>query len=281
MKYLMIAIILLFGCEDNNIENFNSDIVEDNWITIESGEYTKGENGNLAYIDYEYAIMKYEVTNNEYVNFLNEAYSDGIIRVLSWGPIFGYYEGDSLYPEDSSYSFTNTSDMDSIYRISFTDDGLFTIDSMYLNHPVVWLSWYGAHAYAKYYGYELPTTEEWEKAARGDKIWKYPWGNTWYSNITNTWDSGDPYDNSTTPIGFYDGTQKGDYSTRDDSSPYGIHDMNGNVTEWTRSINSETGFRIKKGASFGFNWLPECWIEFGVNYHSNLGFSNGFRCVKY
>jgi len=96
------------------------------------------------------------------------------------------------------------------------------------DHPVVGISWFEASAYARWAGRRLPTDPEWVKAGswpvpvdqKRFEQRKYPWGNTIDTERANLWESGCKDTVST-------------YSYPDGVSVGGVHQLIGNVWEWT------------------------------------------------
>ena len=166
-------------------------------------------------------VSKHLITNAQYCQYLNSALSEGLITVennLVYPAIGDHNIYIVLYPHDN--------DGQIVYS-----DGYFIIRSRdgydMSNHPVLETSCDGAKAFCDYYGYRLLTEWEWEAIADYDGSYTYGCGLTIdtskanYNQINPLGLTSTPY---TTPVDYYP------------AYGYGLHDMAGNVAEWTDSM---------------------------------------------
>jgi formylglycine-generating enzyme required for sulfatase activity len=140
-------------------------------------------------------------------------------------------------------------------------------------HPVTHVTWEDAEAYAKWSGKRLPTSAEWEKAARGPggNIW--PWGNLWDPDKSNSAESGV---GTTSPVEAY----------KLGKSYYGVYDMVGNVWQWCSDAVASTEeshpepLRVLRGGSWRSPvFYTRCAIRYAMDA-TRAADNIGFRCAK-
>jgi len=289
---LFISVLAVFSCSsisediDPGSVPFNSTVNEDDWVTVEKGEFYSGLNEHEEEIPYDYEIMVTEVTYSQYAKYLSAALEDGLIKIEN-GVITGYYKGDPFHKMRHEFEITEGDykyyDLNGVKcRMKF-EDGEFSVQKGYDRFPVAYVSWFGANAYAEYYNYDLSTLQEWEKAARGSDNRTFPWGfEDPTPDIANYHHSKDPFDheNAATPVGFYNGLKHGDFQTKSNKSLYGCYDMAGNVAEWIGTAQHGSHLRLIYGGSF---------MDYGYNLRSftenssvpeYCSFQVGFRCTR-
>jgi formylglycine-generating enzyme required for sulfatase activity len=215
-----------------------------------------------------FAMGRYEITNAEYVHFLNS--------VKRRGPA-----GEPWF---------NTKDENEDSHIIGTP-GNFGVETGYENHPVIEVSWYGVTAYADWLSqqtgksYRLPSEAQWEYAARAGTDTQYWWGNeigTDRANCHNYY-CGDSFDR-TAPVGSFA------------PNPFGLYDTVGNVWEWVAdpwhdnyegaptdgSVWTEGGsglFVLRGGSWFNVAWRTRAASRYG-NEPANRGGSVGVRLAR-
>ncbi len=231
------------------------------WIFIdESGFSGEGYKGHMS---------KYETTNAQYCKFLNTALASGDVTV-SGSMVYGAagsnlgadYVGVVYYQLDGAGHNYDGADNGGASRIKFIGNS-FNVDNGFENHPVTYVSWYGAMAFCHYYGLRLPREWEWKAVADYNGTYTYGCGTTINNAKANYLGSAHPH--GTTAVGAY-----GPFG-------YGMADMAGNVFEWGRD-HSSANLSVICGGSWNLNSLYSL-ISYS-SYYDPSGWPHiGFRCI--
>ncbi len=211
-------------------------------VFVPSGQFIIGADDNIriSNIKESFFIDKYPVTNAEFTDFLN-AMGCTAVEKEQWIDLKGIYAGEHCH-------------------IRFNKKR-FVVKSGFEKHPVIFVFWHGARAYAEWADKRLPTKEEWEKAARGIDGRVYPWGNQFDRKRCNTTESGL---GKTTPVNKYS----------NGVSPYSCYDMAGNMWEWTEDRQALHGGSWADGSAY-------CRCASINSYLPGYLCGNaGFRCAK-
>lgn len=208
-------------------------------VGVPGGTFTMGERTDLAYpgdgdepIEVAVAAFAIEataVTNERFAAFVDATGHVTDAERHGWSFVFG-----GLLPDD--FPDTRGAVGAEWWRQVFGADWRHpegphsTVDDR-ADHPVVHVSWNDASAYTAWRGSRLPTEAEWERAARAgtDTVW--PWGdelepggghrmNVWQGSFPDR-DTGADGWRGTCPVDAYE------------PNAWGLHNMVGNVWEWT------------------------------------------------
>ncbi len=219
-----------------------------------------GKDEQQIAIPYSYRIAKYPVTYAQYAAFVS---SDGYTNKEYW--------------TDAGWAWREKEK--ALHPTALWNDPQWHI----ANHPVVGVTWYESYAFCRWLSAKtgqdirLPTEAEWEKAARGKDGLIYPYGNTFDPSKGNTSESGI---GRTSAVGMFPGG----------ASPYGAHDLSGNVWEWCQSKyagqyhfpedndNNGTDVRVLRGGSWDYS-QDFARAAYRLNGYPNLWFNYFGFCV--
>jgi formylglycine-generating enzyme required for sulfatase activity len=153
------------------------------------------------------------------------------------------------------------------------------------DHPANEVTWSGARDFCAWRGARLPTEAEWEAAARGREGRTYPWGEEPPTPERAVYGRAS---NETDPVGAHPAG----------ATPDGVHDLAGNVAEWTSSLDrpypydptdgredpDDPGERVTRGGDHVFDSAPDqltTTFRAGFSRAPDHGHRHiGFRCAR-
>jgi formylglycine-generating enzyme required for sulfatase activity len=286
------GLALLTGCAtppDRTLPAVETEVDPDTWSEIPAGPFVQGQHEEKTTVHLAYEMMTTNVTNAQYARFLNEGLRDGYVKIDA-GSVVGYYPGDLFHGGSHERRIAAGAKAflpmdDPALRLTLDGDR-FDVQPGYDDHPMTMVSWFGAWGYCDFYGWRLPSDDEWEKAARGTDNRPFPWGDDLSTQHTNFINSRDPFERiferagGTTPVGLYDGRSHGGYVTLDGRSPHGLFDMAGNVWQWTGDVREGTHYRSLRGGSHtSYAYNLRIWSHNNAD-PTHTSPTVGFRCAR-
>lgn len=213
-----------------------------------------------------FQICEKEITNQQYITFLNAAYADGWIEVVEEmvadpcgqttekvikGKGNAPNAGEMYVQLGETGGCTSDGHTEHINNkswISFntTTNTFELLDATKADWPVNWVRWYGANAFAQYYNVSLPTEAQWEYAASGGQQLQYPTNDGTLSAAKANY-------NGDTP-GVYNADGHSVATGSYPANPFGLYDMGGNVWEWCQDYYSKDFYT--EGATNPVNTNP-------------------------
>lgn len=223
-----------------------------------------------------------EITNAQFLEFLNDAYAAGWLQVESQtladpcgmvteqvvvGAGSAPNAGANFLQLGETGGCTSAGEAESIENKSWINydsasQTFSLLDDGKADQPVTWVKWFGAYAFSSFYKVALPTEAQWEYAARGGMQLEYPTADGGLSASQANYNGDTPgvYNSTGTvvPVNSYA------------PNPYGLYDMGGNVWEWcqdyyaadfytdgvTDPLNSIAGAdatRVRRGGSWNYH----------------------------
>jgi formylglycine-generating enzyme required for sulfatase activity len=162
--------------------------------------------------------------------------------------------------EGSAFAFVEGKGWEEVKGASWRkpEAGATVFDSGRAEHPVVSVSWDDAQAYCRWAGKRLPTEAEFEYALRAGTTTRYWWGqgNPGSRRVANIADESARKLLSVIMSGYDDGAVRTAPVGSYEANPFKLHDMTGNVSEWTADWYDENYYgkspeRNPKGPSSG------------------------------
>jgi formylglycine-generating enzyme required for sulfatase activity len=254
--------------ENSGIGEGGPEAVRDDCL-LPAGAYLVGPSSRLLIRRVERPVRfdRRAVTVARYRRFLDSLYADGTSR---WD--------HPDQPED----VTHRPRTESLRHPDYFEDPRFA------DFPMTCVSWWSAYAFAAFEGKRLPTSLEWEAAARGADGRLFPWGDTpdlRHVNCADTW-VGHPVVTYQAWLRDFagDAIRRAGVTPADERpgnrSPIGVLDMVGNCWEWTSTSLRDSSEAVICGGSYD-NPMRAVQTSTKGLYRKN-GASNavGFRCVE-